>query len=255
MHAAKGMLSPKTDAYGGLVYAHYKGLPSTEIIERDDHWFGVSPGAPAYFAPFEKWPSVERRAMQLVHGRVLDVGCGAGRVALHLQARGHEVVAIDISPLAVKTCRLRGVRDTRVCSVTRISRRLGEFDTIVMLGNNFGLFGNPRRARWLLRRFHGLTSPGARIVTESRNPYKGATAEHRQYHQLNRRRGRLPGQLRLRVRYGHARTPWFDYLIVSASEMREIVAGTGWRVAKLIEESNPIYIAVLEKVARSPGPR
>jgi SAM-dependent methyltransferase len=255
MHAAKGMLSPKTDAYGGLVYAHYKGLPSTEIIERDDHWFGVSPGAPAYFAPFEKWPSVERSAMQLVHGRVLDVGCGAGRVALHLQARGHEVVAVDISPLAVKTCRLRGVRDARVCSVTRIGRRLGEFDTIVMLGNNFGLFGNPRRARWLLRRFHGLTSPKARIVAESRNPYKGATAEHRQYHQLNRRRGKLPGQLRIRVRYGYARTPWFDYLIVSASEMREIVAGTGWRVAKLIEESNPIYIAVLEKVARSPGPR
>jgi SAM-dependent methyltransferase len=255
MHAGKGMLSPKADAYGGLVYAHYKGLPSTEIIERDDHWFGVSAGASAYFAPFEKWPSVERRAMQLVRGRVLDVGCGAGRVALHLQARGHEVVAVDVSPLAVKTCRLRGVRDARVCSVTRISRRLGEFDTIVMLGNNFGLFGNPRRARWLLRRFHGLTSPAARIVAESRNPYKGATAEHRQYHQLNRRRGKLPGQLRIRVRYGYARTPWFDYLIVSASEMREIVAGTGWRVAKLIEESNPIYIAVLEKVARSAGPR
>ena len=35
MHAGKGMLSPKADAYGGLVYAHYKGLPSTEIIERD----------------------------------------------------------------------------------------------------------------------------------------------------------------------------------------------------------------------------
>jgi SAM-dependent methyltransferase len=255
MHAAKRMLSPNTDAYGGLVYAHYKGLPSTEIIERDDHWFGVSAGAPTYFAPFEKWPSVERRAMQLVRGRVLDVGCGAGRVALHLQARGHEVVAVDVSPLAVKTCQLRGVRDARVCSVTRISRRLGEFDTIVMLGNNFGLFGNPRRARWLLRRFHGLTSPKARIVAESRDPYKAATAEHRRYHQLNRRRGRLPGQLRLRVRYGHARTPWFDYLIVSAPEMREIVAGTGWRVAKLIEASNPIYIAVLEKIARAPGPR
>src|SRR5215469_2439557 len=119
------MLSSKEDGYGRLIYAHYKGLPSAEVVERDDHWFACSTGAPAYFAPFEEWPSVERRATGQVRGRVLDVGCGAGRVALHLQARGHEVVAIDISPLAVKTARLRGVRDARVCSITQVSRRLG----------------------------------------------------------------------------------------------------------------------------------
>src|SRR5262249_55018353 len=148
------MLSPNRDAYGQLVFAHYNGRPSAEVIERDDHWFDLSAGAPAYFASFEKWPSVERRAIPLVRGRVLDVGCGAGRVALRLRARGHEVVAIDLSPLAIKTCKLRGVRDARVCSITRVSSRLGSFDTIVMFGNNFGLFGNARRARWLLRRFH-----------------------------------------------------------------------------------------------------
>ena len=158
------MLSQKADGCGRLIYAHYKGQTSAEIIQRDDGWFDVSAGAPAYFAPFEKWPSVQRRAIRQVRGRVLDVGCGAGRVALHLQGRGHDVVAIDISPLAVKTCLLRGVRDARVCPITRVSRRLGEFDTIVMLGNNFGLFGNPRRARWLLKRFHTLTSPTAPIT-------------------------------------------------------------------------------------------
>jgi hypothetical protein len=150
----------------------------------------------------------------------------------------------------VKTARLRGVRDARVCSITQVSRRLGAFDSIVMFGNNFGLFGNSRRARWLLRRFHSLTSPASRILAESRDPYRGTTAEHRRYHERNRRRGRLPGQLRLRIRYGHARTPWFDYLIVSPGEMREIVAGTGWRIARLIQASGPLYVAVLEKETR-----
>ena len=243
------MLSQKEDACGGLIHAHYQGLPSAEIVERDDGRFDLSAGAPAYFAPFEKWPSIERQAMRQVRGRVLDIGCGAGRVALHLQARGDEVVAIDLSPLAVKTCLLRGVRDARVCSITGVSRRLGEFDTIVMFGNNFGLFGSPRRARWLLRLFHGLTAPTARIVAESRDPYHAPSAEQRRYHQLNRRRGRLAGQLRLRVRYGHARTPWFDYPLVSPREMRAIVAGTGWRVAGLIRATGPLYIGVLEKTA------
>jgi hypothetical protein len=119
----------------------------------------------------------------------------------------------------------------------------------VMFGNNFGLFGNARRARWLLRRFHRLTSSRGRIVAESRDPYQTTSADHRHYHQLNRRRGRLPGQLRLRVRYGRARTPWFDYLIVSPREMRMIVAGTGWRVTRLVQAPGPIYVAVIEKVA------
>jgi len=241
------MRALESDGYGRLIYDHYRGLPSVEVIERDDGWFGTSTGAPAYFAPFEDWPRPQRQAMRYARGRVLDVGCGAGRVALHLQAAGHEVVGIDASPLAIRTCRLRGVREARVLPLTRVGRGLGRFDTVVMFGNNFGLFASPRRTRWLLRRLHGLTTPGARILAESRNPYRSDHPDHRRYRRFNRRRGRLPGQLRLRVRCGYAATPWFDYLLVSPREMRRIVADTGWRLARLFGESEPVYVGVLEK--------
>jgi hypothetical protein len=51
------------------------------------------------------------------------------------------------------------------------------------------------------------------------------------------------------VRYGYARTPWFEYLLVSPREMQRIVAGTGWRVGKLVRSRGSLYIAVLDKVA------
>ena len=96
------------DGYGRVISAYYRGQTVREIVERDDGWFAVSSGGPAYFAEFMDWPARQRQALRFVNGRVLDVGCGSGRVALHLQEKNHEVVAIDLSPAAVKTCQLRG---------------------------------------------------------------------------------------------------------------------------------------------------
>jgi cyclopropane fatty-acyl-phospholipid synthase-like methyltransferase len=179
---------------------------------------------------------------------VLDVGCGAGRVALHLQEREHEVVGIDLSPLAVEVSRRRGVRDVRRLPVTRISRELGRFDTIVMFGNNFGLMGSRRRAPWLLRRFRSITNEGARILAESVNPYKTDKAEHLAFQERNRQRGRMGGQLRIRIRHGTYSTPWFDYLLASPEEMAELTEGTGWELRRVIDEGEHVYVGVLERV-------
>ncbi|HSD01760.1 MAG TPA: class I SAM-dependent methyltransferase, partial [Gaiellales bacterium] len=186
--------------------------------------------------------------LRLVRGRVLDVGCGAGRVALELQGRGHQVVGIDVSPLAVEVARRRGVKDVRELAVTRVGPALGRFDTIVMFGNNCGLLGNRRRAPWLLRRFKSVTSPGARILAESTDPYTTDNPEHLAYHERNRRRGRMAGQLRIRIRHSRHRSPWFDYLLASPQELAELAGGTGWCLTRVIGEGEPSYVGVLERV-------
>lgn len=236
------------DAYGRLLLAYLEGdRVSREIAERDDGFIAAGLGPAVYFEPFRRWPAHQRRAMRFVRGRVLDVGAGAGRVALHLQERGHDVVAIDISPLAVEVCRRRGVRDARVCPFERIDASLGSFDTVVMWGNNFGLFGDPAKAVRMLRRLDRLTTDRGRIVAESRNVYDTDDPEHLAYHERNRRRGRMAGQLRLRIRHRSYATPWFDYLIVSPQEMVELLDGTVWHVSRLLDGNEGVYAAVIEK--------
>ena len=235
------------DAHGHVVYDLYHGVPATEIVERDDGWIAASPGPSFYLAPFTKWPRHERAAMKYARGRVLDVGCGAGRACLYLQQRGHQVVGIDNSPLAIKTARLRGVRQTRIMSVTSVSTRLGQFDTVLMLGNNFGLMANPRRARWLLQRFASVTSVDGRIVAAAIDPYDTQDRDHRRYHRRNRSRGRMAGQIRVRVRYGNYCTPWFDWLLASRREVRLLLAGSRWRVERFVGSAGPGYVAVLRK--------
>ena len=245
-------MSRPSDAFGHMVWDHFHGATAVEVIERDDGYVDTTPGADAYFAPFDVWPQYKQDAIDLARGRVLDIGCGAGRVCLHLQeqdASVTDVVGIDVSPLAVDTCRLRGVHAARVLSITQITRSLGVFDTIVMFGNNFGLFGSPKRARWLLRRLSGMTSPDARIIAETLDPYATDNPDHTGYHERNRRRGRMSGQLRLRSRYKSHVGAWFDYLFVSRAEMTDMLDGTGWHIARVMDDGGAAYIAILEKDA------
>ena len=226
------------DAFGRML----RDGTGPEIIERDDGF--VEAAKIGYFAPVARWPAVERRALRWVRGRVLDAGVGAGRAALELQRRGRSVVAIDVSAGAVEVARGRGVRDVRLLAFEEVDESLGRFDTIVMFGNNFGLFGSPSKARRSLRRLRPLAD---RIVAGSNDPYRTADPAHLAYQERNRKRGRMPGQLRLRIRYRDLIGPWFEYLIVSPDEMATLVDGTQWRIRTLVEESGSgYYVAVLE---------
>jgi len=178
----------------------------------------------------------------------LDVGCGAGRVALYLQERGFTVTGIDNSPLAIKTCRQRGAKDARVMAFEQVARfRPGTFDGVIMFGNNFGLFGHRRKAKALLRTLHRITRDNAVILAESIDPYKTKNPFHRRYQSRNRRRGRMAGQLRIRIRFQAYLTPWFDYLLVSPAEMKEILDGTGWALDRVVEDKSPCYVGVIRK--------
>jgi SAM-dependent methyltransferase len=240
-------MTPEQDAHGQAMLDFLEGLGAYELIERDDGMIVPSGGPDAYFSEYASWSPHEKKALKHVRGRVLDIGCGAGRISLYLQELGHEVVAIDVSPGAVATSRRCGVHDVRLMPITRIGPGLGIFDSIILFGNNFGLFANERRTRWLLRRFHRWTSGGARILAESRDPYDTDEERHLAYHRKNRLRGRMGGQVRIRARYKYFRTPWFDYLLVSEGEMAQLLEGTGWRLAKTFRAKQGVYAVVMEK--------
>lgn len=235
-----------SDAFGHALKAHLEGEPSFSIIERDDGYFDAE-SISNYFTEYNDWSDLQRKAIEQVKGRVLDIGCGAGRHALYLESKGFSVLGIDESPLAIRVCRERGLGNVRAMRVTQISSALGVFDTILMLGNNLGLLGGSTRAKWLLRKFARLTSDEGRIIAETMNPYATRNPFHKRYQKFNGKRNRMPGQIRLRLHYEGYKTSWFDYLFLSPTELKKIVVDTGWRIADLIESDGAIYVAILEK--------
>jgi SAM-dependent methyltransferase len=239
------VLRPEQDAFGRLLVDLVAGQRVVEIVERDDGCVFAG-DARYYLAPFRKWWPQERRAMRFVRGRVLDLGCGAGRVGLHLQNRGLEVVGVDVSPLAVEVARKRGATDARVGTVTTALKRGELFDTILLLGNNLGLLEGERQARRLLRGFGRLATDEGRILAGSFDPYEGASELARRYHARNRERGKLGGVERLRVRYRQYATPWYDVLFASREELTQLAVGTGWSVVRFVDNGSG-YVALLER--------
>jgi SAM-dependent methyltransferase len=237
-------MRPEEDAYGQEIWAHYNGEGSFELVERDDGYIDTGPETRVYFSSYEEWAPQEKKAMEFVNGRILDIGCGAGRHSLYLQEKGFDVLGID-----VKVCMLRGLKKTENISIDEVSFKSNSFDTIIMMGNNFGLLGSSIKAKRLLRRFHKMTSKSALIIADTIDPYKTKNPFHLEYQEFNRKRGRMSGQLRIRVRYKKYATKWFDYLIVSKDEMKEILRGTGWKTKEFIDSENSQYIAIIEKVS------
>ncbi len=217
-----------------------------EFIERDDGYIDAADAA-RYFAPPEEWSELERWACEQARGRVLDVGSGAGRHSLYLQDRGLDVTALDVSPLASEVCRRRGVRRTFTGSVYDLASASPEpFDTFVLFGNNLGLLGSAEETPRLLDALARLSAPSARAIGQGMDPYATESPYHREYHERNRRLGRMGGQVRIRVRHRNLATQWFDYLFATLDELRALLEPTPWRLGDHRAEGAS-YVAILER--------
>ena len=147
------------------------GVQGEYFIERDD---GREENYPVsdYMRPLLQWNDRERLGIQHAKGTVLDIGCGAGRVLIHLQNLGHEVVGIDLALGAIEACKKRGIKEVYQKSAGNLKFADAEFDTIVMYGNNFGLLGDDESIIKMLQTFQRITSDDGIIIAGSADVVK-----------------------------------------------------------------------------------
>lgn len=242
MSAAPG--NPRLgDAFGASLLAHRDGRDGTQVLERDDGLVEVH-DVSVYFAPPDEWPPLDQVALARAAGRVLDAGAGAGRHALELQRRGHEVLAIDTSPGAVAVCRSRGVANALVASVVEPGAIPGRFETILLLGRNLGILGSHDHARHMFDAMRSVLAPGGLAVGTCLDPGTTDDPTHLAYQRANIARDRPPGLATIRVRYRELASPWFDWLLLAPAELAALARESGWSVIEATDP-DPTYLAVL----------
>ena len=120
---------------------------------------------PYLFRTFKDMPSLEKTALKLAKGKVLDIGCGAGNHALYLQQKGMDVTGIDTSEGAVKVCQQRGLNAVIHSDILDHSET--KYDTILLLMNGIGLAGTMQKLDGFLSHLKSLLNPNGQILLDS----------------------------------------------------------------------------------------
>jgi SAM-dependent methyltransferase len=103
-------------------------------------------------------------------GRVLDAGCGAGRLLGYLVQLGADVVGVDISTEMVERCRehFPGA-DVRVGDLAALGAVTeGPFDVVLISDNLLDVFDDAERRR-VLAEARGLLGPEGLLIFSSHN--------------------------------------------------------------------------------------
>lgn len=159
------LIQLENDPMGRAIYDfhHGKKVGTLKVLSSqfDDDEIPVE----ELFRDFDSMPELERVALELSEGTILDVGAGSGCHSLALKKMGKRVKAIDISPLSVQVMQDRGV-DARL--VNFYDKDFTErFDTILLLMNGSGIIGRLENMPTFFERLRELLTPNGSVYMDS----------------------------------------------------------------------------------------
>ena len=118
------------------------------------------------FRDYQEMNALEKKALDLSFGKVLDVGSGAGSHSLYLQnERKLKVTALDISPKSVEICKARGVKNAICEDLLQFSEK--NFDTVLLLMNGTGIFQSLEHIDQYLQKLKSLVAENGQILLDS----------------------------------------------------------------------------------------
>ncbi|TDO84320.1 methyltransferase family protein [Flavobacterium chryseum] len=212
-------------------------ITETSISEEDEM-------SVAYlFRAYDEMPKIEQKALQLVYGKILDVGCGAGSHSLSLQNdRNLDVLSIDISEKAIETCNLRGVKNAQVQNLLNLEGE--KFDTILLLMNGVGIFGKLENCNTFLSKLKSLLNPGGQILLDSSDIIymfdededggKWIPSNNDYY-----------GELTFNISYKGEKEETFDWLYLDYNTLQNAAIANGLKCELILEGEHYDYLAKL----------
>ena len=190
-----------------------------------------------FFRTYSEMPKAEQKAINLAKGKILDVGAGAGCHSLELQKLNFEVKAIDISPLACKTMKQRGV--SNVSNIAFSNLKNEKFDTILFLMNGIGIEGGIENIPKLFNQLKKILNKGGQVLFDSSDLKFLYENEYVEFNE------KYYGEFQFKMKYKETEGDYFDWLYIDPYTMNYYAKKNGFKFKKIYENDHYSYLAKL----------
>jgi SAM-dependent methyltransferase len=224
--------------HGLALLDYFHGDTEAQVIVHSENGEHIDFSVSIFFRKPPQFSTLEKTALDLCRGRVLDIGAGTGCHSLFLQDHGFSVCAIDILPEAVEIMTRRGVHHALCADI--FSFHGGPFDTLLMMMNGVGVVANLSGLERFLRKSHKLLSREGQILLDSEEPGGVPGQKH-----AERRPNKYRGELRLQLEYNGEFGPPFESLYVDPDTLDHYASKTGWSCKVILQEDDGGYLAQL----------
>ncbi len=236
------------DPLGQALLDYHHGDTSAKVIVCSDYGIPVETPVRKFFRGTDNFPPLEKTALSLCRGRVLDIGAGTGCHALTLQGSGHSVCAIDVAPQAVEVMSLRGVRETHCADIFKFESK--PFDTLLMMMNGIGIVENLDGLQRFFNCVKKLIKPDGRLILDSFDLREICSPEEIAARESDTNRGYF-GEVLYQFGYRSRKGPEFQWLYIDADFLTDIAEKSGWRSEGIYQEDNGHYLTHLSHIQKN----
>jgi cyclopropane fatty-acyl-phospholipid synthase-like methyltransferase len=156
-----------SDLYGKALLDFHQGNYTEDISVLSTSMEDDVMPLPYLFRFYDQMPVMEKKALELSHGTVLDIGAGAGSHSLYLEEKGFQVTALDQSAGAVQVIKERFQQPGSKVLHENIWNHKGSYDTLLLLMNGTGIFEKLERVPLCLELLKNLLHKNGQILIDS----------------------------------------------------------------------------------------
>ena len=238
---------PKNDPWGQAIHDHFFREIKDQTIQVFSSVSEKEEIPVKYlFRDYRSMPFLEKKALKICKGHVLDIGAGAGCHSLYLQKNHIQVTALERSKLAAQVIKDQLIMNVITGDFFQLKNN-EKYDSLLLLMNGIGIVGKISRLQEFFQICRDYLKPGGYVILDSSDiSYifdEGENSDliemdwHNEYY----------GEVIYEIQYESIKSEPFHWLFIDFNTLSFHAEKNGFFISLIYKDQHHGYLACLQK--------